>query len=249
MQHFVIMGPGKAGSTWCYNAMRLHPEVSVPKVKETYFFSNDDSTIEYYEDMFDFKFENKCFGDFSNQYYKDISFIDRVLLHYPNTKFVYLWRNPIDRAASVIKFERMQGRSYSIEQFKKDWEIKLFDNSKIVDGVLQKVRSDNLLILKFDTITQTPAIAFQELCDFFEVAQIPVDLTRVYQNNSVLPRYRLLVRLGKFVAEVLRKYRMHQVLQILKNSETVRTLFYSKSSIRIEDYEYIEIKKHFKEIL
>ena len=30
-----FVGPGKCGTTWLFEALRRHPEVAVPRVKET----------------------------------------------------------------------------------------------------------------------------------------------------------------------------------------------------------------------
>ena len=37
--NFLIIGPQRTGTTWLYHNLKKHPEIFLPQVKETYYFS------------------------------------------------------------------------------------------------------------------------------------------------------------------------------------------------------------------
>lgn len=98
---FLGIGAQKAGTTWLYENLRIHPELYLPAGKELHYFDRDISSNVNYWDLF--KGHNKMNGEITPAYsvlsYERIKYIHSIL---PNVKIILILRNPIERAWSMI---------------------------------------------------------------------------------------------------------------------------------------------------
>jgi Sulfotransferase domain len=112
---FIIGGAPRAGTTWLYHLLDLHPEVHMAKpVKpEPKFFAVDELFnlgIEYYSlTWFDNLSLAKIVGEKSTNYLESPSAAARIHKHLPNVKLVFMLREPTDRAFSNYLWSRMNG--------------------------------------------------------------------------------------------------------------------------------------------
>lgn len=108
--NFIMIGPGKSGTSWLYEVFRAHPEICTSSAKETIFFDNQFGRgLRWYS-----KFFRKCgcqgrphaIGEVSNTYIFSDVVPKRIHDLFPAMKIVSTLRNPIDRAFSHYLFER-----------------------------------------------------------------------------------------------------------------------------------------------
>ncbi len=102
---FVIGAPKSATTTVCYHLAR-HPEVCFSQPKEPHFFSNDKTFargLEWYQTCFHLEPGHRVIGEGSMSYTICAVYphtVQRLKESYPDAKFVYIVRHPIDRIRS-----------------------------------------------------------------------------------------------------------------------------------------------------
>ena len=99
---FFVIGPARCGSTSLYTALRRHPQVYVPPVKEPRFFDQSwNRGWEWYAEIFKDAPPDRLTGDFSPTYASSRKErARRIGRAYPKAKIIHLIRNPIDCAIS-----------------------------------------------------------------------------------------------------------------------------------------------------
>lgn len=106
MPDFVVIGAAKSGTTSLYRLLQQHPDVFVPDTKEPEFFARDThyaKGIESYADLFAKARPDQIAGEFSTIYSLSPFFprtAERLATHAPQTKLIYVMRQPVERAYS-----------------------------------------------------------------------------------------------------------------------------------------------------
>jgi hypothetical protein len=130
---FIIIGAMKCGTSSLYHYLRLHPEVGMSDIKEVDFFikeNNFDKGVDWYESRFQGDF--KIFGEASPNYSKAHYFAgvpQRMYELLPNTKLIYLVRDPVERIISHYTHNYSEGREH-----------------RSIDEVLQKLDGNHYVI-------------------------------------------------------------------------------------------------------
>lgn len=97
--HFVIGGAAKAGTTWLHACLNDNPHIYLPPEKEIHYFSyHFDKGVDWYQKKF--KRSTKVTGDVSPSYLPHPEAAKRIAQFAPNTKFVFVLREPVARAYS-----------------------------------------------------------------------------------------------------------------------------------------------------
>ncbi len=105
LPNFLCIGAQKSGTTTLHDILIQHPDIYLPKIKETHFFDLDDNFnqgVKWWIDTYYKKFNNeKIIGDFTPEYL----FYDEIPEKIYNilgdqVKFLIILRNPVDRAYS-----------------------------------------------------------------------------------------------------------------------------------------------------
>jgi hypothetical protein len=108
MPDFVGIGAMKAGTTWIYRQLREHPDIWFGPRKEIHYFDNwswHPRPLFRYTRLFrQAPKEVKC-GEITPAY----SILPADMVHYisllmPETKFIFILRDPVERAWSMTKF-------------------------------------------------------------------------------------------------------------------------------------------------
>jgi hypothetical protein len=99
--NFLIVGPPKCASTSLHFYFDQHPQIFVPAIKETNFFTRDyEKGIPFYEKYFSNAGKAKAIGEATPAYCFLPFACDRIKFHYPDIKLILCIRNPIERAFS-----------------------------------------------------------------------------------------------------------------------------------------------------
>lgn len=110
---FLVISPPKTGSTWLADCLRRHPQLYVPPIKEVKYFSTLHRWLdfEWYCDHFASAGGRKA-GEASPSYAAlPTDSIRRVRQLLPDVKLVFLMRDPVSRAWSHAKHNRMYGEA------------------------------------------------------------------------------------------------------------------------------------------
>ncbi|MBT5398973.1 sulfotransferase [bacterium] len=122
-KHFFIVGAQRSGTTYLYNLLDQHPEVcmSKPLVPEPKYFLDKefkDVNLKNYHNSY---FNNcdllvKVYGEKSTSYYEKEKTAKLIYSVFPNSKIIFILRDPIQRAIDNYFFSVSHGlESRSLE--------------------------------------------------------------------------------------------------------------------------------------
>ncbi|MGD1892276.1 MAG: sulfotransferase [Cyclobacteriaceae bacterium] len=114
-----IPGAMKAGTTTLHYCLSQHPSIYMAQDKEPNFFTNDRTfglLDEYYQPLFRDGI-NYCYrGEASINYMGSLKAIQRIREWTISPRFIFILRNPVDRAISHYNF--YQGRGFEHKSFR-----------------------------------------------------------------------------------------------------------------------------------
>lgn len=219
VRHAIVIGAMKAGTTTLYNLLSQHPQISVSNLKETDFFlkRNFHKGPEWYERRFDHSKDVSI--DVSPNYVKYRSFpgvAERVRDLYPDVKLIFIARDPVERAISQYKHQKLQveGRlgdeksdSYAIIRH----AVEVSSYGEQIDHWYKFFNKEQFLFIEFETMIEGPRKTIEDVCAFLGVENVWQELTALGTSNSslenaVLPSWLYKMRstgLGKKAKELL----------------------------------------------
>jgi Sulfotransferase domain len=112
--NFIVIGPGKCGTSWLFKVLESHSQVAISSAKETLFFESEfERGLAWYQKFFRHA-ENAhprplAIGEISNTYIFSPEAARRIAETFPQVRLLSTIRDPIDRAFSHFLFERRNG--------------------------------------------------------------------------------------------------------------------------------------------
>lgn len=111
---FFIIGAMKCGTSSLHHYLSMHPDISMSDIKEPNYFSKHRTLFHkgrnWYQNLFDQTKEIR--GESSTAYtkYPHIKGVPkRIFKHCPDSKLIYLVRDPIERTLSHISHDMLEG--------------------------------------------------------------------------------------------------------------------------------------------
>ena len=190
--NFLIPGAGLSGTTTLYDYLKQHPEIFLSDPKEPNFFSN------YYElgekwYLQNFKSTNpySAVGEASTQYFVSKFAPKRIHAFNPKFKFIFILRNPIERAFSSYKYDiQFLGESRTFEEI-------ITKNAKyITDGMyythisrfLKYFSKKMMFFIIFEKFVKDEFKYLKKLCEFLNVdPKFQFDSDFIDKNPSRMP--------------------------------------------------------------
>ncbi|MGH6870089.1 MAG: sulfotransferase domain-containing protein [Rhizomicrobium sp.] len=110
LPNFIVIGPGKTGTTWLYQCLAAHPQIGLARnTKETLFFNDYYGRgLSWYEKFFD-GIEAPAIGEVSNTYFFNPGVPGRIAAELPKVKLIAFLRDPVDRVMSLYLFRLRNG--------------------------------------------------------------------------------------------------------------------------------------------
>ena len=108
LPNFFIIGAAKSGTSSLFEYLCRHPEIYIPKIKETEYFSKPsvyNKGEEWYKKLFDEAKKDQLCGDASTTYSRWPHTLDAPKLiakSVPAANFIYNMRHPVERAYSHL---------------------------------------------------------------------------------------------------------------------------------------------------
>lgn len=117
---FVGIGAQKCASSWIYDILAGHPQISVSEKKELDFFSyHYEYGYRWYEQQFPDRHGVCSAGEISPSYFHEASVPERVRLYNPNARILVSLRDPVQRALSqhrhLVRIGLVSGPDYRFE--------------------------------------------------------------------------------------------------------------------------------------
>ena len=183
---FIGIGAPQSGSTWLYENLKKHPQISMSNIKELHYFDRRFyRSLQSYSKNFDRNYQvvGEITPDYSVLKPKYIEFISRLI---PDLKIVYILRNPVDiRFSSIRRILQKKGRQQFSEKdhdlimsiiddphpAKGNYEkgLRRYDFAKILKNWQRFFPKEQMLLLYFDDLVAKPKEVLSKTFHFLGV--------------------------------------------------------------------------------
>lgn len=211
---FMLIGAAKCGTTSLAYILSKHPEICFSKEKEPHFFSRYtdwQKRLDEYHQLFN-PLPNQLLGEGSPYYTLYPEFTgteDRIYEYNPDTKFIYIIRNPIDRIYSNYKFVHAFNKlKYPLSEMEKEiLENPIYLNRSRyfmqINRYLKKFGPNQVYICLFEDFISKRQQTLDGICDFLNIRNFSgneSNLLDTHKNKTA--EVRNLTQLGTFIARL-----------------------------------------------
>jgi len=215
--NLAIIGAQKAGTTTLHRLLKQHPDITMSEPKETVFFADEklyNKGIKFYINNY-FKEYNgqKMIGEASTAYSNYVGLektVKRIFEFNKEMKFIYILRNPIERAISsywwnvrvmleTLPFEKalkLEEERENTTNILDPWSYKRKGRYfHVIQTYLKYYKKENLKIVLHDELKSSPQLTCNEIFNFLDISQFQIKpLPKKNQNPSALPKNKNLQR-------------------------------------------------------
>lgn len=206
---FIVAGAAKCGTTYLLDALALHPEIAVSEPKETLYFSTQkpwgmhDKGPGYYARCFANRGHARLIGEASPHYFVDPASPGLIAAHAPDTKLIFLIRDPVKRAVSHYVHLLKGGHELPpLIDFVLSDDPRAANLRAHSDYLAGLSRFDahfdpaNMLILMQEDMLRDPVETLARVTDFLDLPPLASGADLDFSRNSAgLPRSPALQRL------------------------------------------------------
>lgn len=184
---FIIIGAAKSGTTSLYRYLCRHPKIYMSSKKEPDFFSVDANYakgMDWYHSLFSEAKPDRICGEASTTYSRLHQYpktVERIHQALPETKFIYIMRQPIDRAYSFYVY-RYKGSLHKPELAVADtFEETIEQQSEFIESsyylqqierYLQFFPKESFLFLLMEDLIERPARTLSKIMNFIDVDEV-----------------------------------------------------------------------------
>jgi hypothetical protein len=174
---FIGIGAQKAATTWVYDVLQTHPQVTLSSEKELDFFSKYfDFGYQWYESHFDDTAPSaRVCGEVSPSYLCDPAAPERAWRYNKDLKLIAMLRHPVERALSnhrhEVRIGRMTGTDLSFEAGMANNPTYL-DQSRYATHLarwLEWFPEEQLLVLLYDDVVADARGTIEKVYRFLEI--------------------------------------------------------------------------------
>lgn len=203
----VLLGFGSTTERWLRFNLDRHPQIFLPPIRSNFFASTEfmeDKGIRWYRDQFRGWNGEPVLGEYAPSYLRFFSqpheVVHRLRKHLPNTRYVLVLENPLDRFESMIRRHIRWGRlpaDLDLEQFCR-FEVEIgVGLTMVTDGIaspgvdaLTREFGDAVHVVLVDDVRNDPAAAYRAV-----VAHVGADPDRApagleavrYDDSHLVP--------------------------------------------------------------
>lgn len=224
---FTCIGAGKAGTTWLWSALRGHPDVFLPEIKELHYFSreafedpsirnpNFDKPISWYHRFFQPAQPDQLCGDFSPSYLFGSDAAERIAAYNAKMKIIVLLRDPVERTFSHYLFAQQRGlfKDLSFEAALEQLPF-IADQSeygRLLAPYFRLFPRQQICVLQFEQLKRDPAALLATVEEFLGIRQWSDPASMQPTNETGIPRYPGLNRFLTRARVFMKKHRITYV--------------------------------------
>ncbi len=175
MLDFLGIGAQKTGTTWLYEMLRQHPQLSFPGGKEMHFWNAHRSLgVDWY--LSHFNDAGKKNGEITPAYAMlPIETIQEIRTINPNLRLTYTLRNPIERAWSSARMALNRAEmepdeasdQWFMDHFNSRGSLGRGDYERCIRNWRSVFGEEQLQILRYEDIVNRPRTLLQSCCRHF----------------------------------------------------------------------------------
>ena len=273
---FIIGGAPKCGTTALWNFLDKHPDIYLSPNKEPKFFTRIEGTVKrnflgngprlsgtynngfnWYKELFKNANINQLKGEASTLYFCNEDSPDLIYKSNPDTKIIFMLRDPVKRLYSHYWQEYKLGYNFPSfeEMIKMQHPRFLFYKNvssykKNLNRYVHKFKKDNILILIQEEFEEDTDKQFQKVLNFLNVkTEVDLDLNKRY-NIQRTPKNRELAKLysvmqNSSIKKVLPKKIVHLLGKTYKKLAKGNSIPFNYPPLAEETY--LTLKKNFKD--
>jgi hypothetical protein len=227
---FLYIGTSKAGSTWLFNALAVHPDVWLASNKGLYFFdAHIDRGTDWYRQQFAGA-DGRAVGEFSHSYLSSPEAPARIASYSPTMRLLVCLREPVDRAFSdYLDLAKNNGFTGSFDEAIERYP-RLLDRGRYATHLsryLEHFPATQLHVGLFDDLRSDPQEYADEVYDFLGLDRIvlsPADLRE--RMPAGRPRNAAMVGLAKRASRTAASVGLRRWRSRIKRSTMVRSALY-----------------------
>lgn len=230
LPNLIYIGPDKGGSTWIWQTLAVHPEVSVSPAKDLYFFDRFYSRgLPWYARQFPER-DSPIVVEVCHDYLYSPDAAARMARDLPGVRVFVSLREPIDRIISgyqnmVRNGETIVGLDDAVEAFPALVERSRY--GKHLARYLEEFGPERVGIFEFDVLRSDPQLFFSELCEWIGIAPIVLSDEQLEPARvAEAPRVRWIARAAQVAARGLRRTGAVRLLSRVKHSSLGHRLLY-----------------------
>ena len=228
--NFLYVGTSKAGSTWLFNALSVHPDVWLASNKGLYYFdAHFDRGPDWYRQQFDGA-DGLAVGEFSHSYLSSPEAPERIAAYSPAMRLLVSLREPVDRAFSdYLDLVKNNGFTGSFTEAVEK-HPRLLDRGRYATHLsryLEHFPASQIHVGLFDQLRTGPQQYADDVYDFLgldRIALSPRDLRE--RMPAGRPRNAAMVDLAKRASKGAISLGLRRWRSTIKRSTTVRSALY-----------------------
>lgn len=248
---FFGVGPQRTASSWLHEVLSEHSQIGLPEgVKETMFF---DLHFAKGMDWYLWHFRNRdprlILGEIGPTYFDCPDVAQRITNLFPEAHIIINVRNPIEQSYSLFRHHRSKGRVGPdfFQAAQKIPRILSAAHYKKHCEPWEQFFPDRLMYVVQDDIKLRPQWVLSEVTDFLGVSRLSLpQIGTTTVNAADAPRWPLLAKLLSSSATVMRRLRMHRMVNLGKKMG-IKAAFRGGSSLKtIDDDCFAFLLNHFR---
>ncbi len=266
--NFFCIGAQKAGTTSLRDALCQHPQLFIPYQREAHFTDVNENFAKGVEGLFQKHYTEyagqELVGNINPSLHIETRSIDRIWDTFgKQAKFIFIIRNPVDRAYSHYLMSRKRGlEQLSFKQALSQEHERILNPSFhpgyyssepahfeknhygyclhstyafIIRHIQSGTDSNNLKILLFDDFVKNQFKCISEVCSFLQVEPLRNIQKVVHSNEAQKPRIEIVSRLLHSRSTV--KNIVKKLLPSPKLRKKIRTVIQKKNMIPLSEDE------------
>lgn len=225
---FLFVGPDRVGSTSLFNMFCSHPDIFVPKLKDTFFFNRFAyKGFQKYLRYFQYAKQNqRAIGELSHDYISDDLARARIAKFLPNVTILILVRNPTDRSVSHWKFRKRSGaanRDYREDLFHCEALLNYGKYGEFIKKWQSSFPKEQICELAFRTLTAEQRRIQEIIGDKLNVDSSAFLKTQKYTTNKAYrPRSYFILKISRQLGNVLRSLGLGGLWGSAKSSNLIK---------------------------
>ena len=229
---FLYVGTSKAGSTWLFNALSIHPDVWLASNKGLYFFDTHfDRGLDWYREQFEGA-EGRAVGEFSHSYLSSPEAPARIAAYSPSMRLLVCLREPVDRAFSdYLDLVKNNGYAGTFSQAIED-HPRLLDRGRYATHLsryLEHFPSSQIHVGLFDDLKTGAQEYADEVYDFLGIDRVTLGARDLRERMPAgRPRNGTMVSLAKRASKAAASVGMRRWRSKIKRSTMVRSALYKQ---------------------
>lgn len=228
---FLYVGTSKAGSTWLFNALALHPDVYLASSKGLYYFDHHyENGRDWYLQQFEAAGAERAVGEISHSYLSSEPAAGRIAELNPAMRLLVCLREPVDRAFSdyldLVKNGQHDGSfETALERFPR-----LVDRGRYATHLqryVDRFPREQLHVSLFDDLGADAQAYADDVFAFLGVSPLLLPTGALQRRMPAgVPRNRTMAATTKRASRLVLKLGLRRLRSTVKRSAVVRQALY-----------------------